>query len=497
MPRSFASSSSKENETIKAKKQRSPSVTADSDIQYPKLPNFAKKQPAPASDKRKSKRNAYDYDDNIDDDSTYSIPTLSRSLTTSSTGSLEEATSKARIAPTSSTITPKIRRMPEDNKIDQAHEASSCARTPTVSKAIKRGSSAIKPGQDPPQTVRKTSQSEKDIANDAEPRRMRSSSPAIDRRKAARKAKPAAKEKVYSSGSAAYDGSEHKTGVASSSSKSRQDYPQDRRPLTEKAALPSSSKNRKDTAVNVPAYKTKGKGRITDLTSSSPEKSRPITLSSSLHNGINEQDEDSVVVATSSTLREPSRSTYGAPSKAPVSSSVLEAMYTRPVDRGKPSPVFKTKSPKKDQRQAKSDSDRPRAKPAAKPPARPMEYPAPESSSQPRRLATSNTSPKKRAVEVVVEASPAFKKRANGLVKSEVREDEERRTKRRSVEREIQRSDSPFEQTQALWRKAAIGDSFDLDYDVKMEESDSDTDGDVRLTDFQEIGRSLFALHFR
>lgn len=466
-------------------------MTSKADLEYPKVPDSTKQGRDQGvdrpNDRYKSKANGYEYDDDIDNESTHSIPTLSESLTMSSTASLEEATSKARIAPTSVTDTPKPRAQKKELDL-HGRQVSGHHRTPSVSRAIKRGSSAVKQGGDVSRIPLKTSKNERDIAQSILNGRGRSSSPAIERRKGERRAKPAAKEEGHSRSSAARNGIEQRSDATVSSSKSKQDHSQDRTPLAEKASLPSSSKNRKEFTTSATESKTKGKGRVTDLTSSSPEKPRPITLSSSRYHGIDEENEDSLVVAPSIARVEPSR---GSSSKAPVSSLVLEEMYTQPVDRGKPSPVFRPRSHKKEERRINSSATRPRAKPAAKH-IRPMECSALEKSSQTPRPTTPTSSPRKRLVEVVIESSPSSKKRASRPVKSEVHE-EDRKSKRRSIDKEVKRSESPFEQTQVLWRKAAFRDSFDADRDVKMEESDSDSDGDVRLADIREIG--LFAYH--
>jgi hypothetical protein len=115
-----------------------------------------------------------------------------------------------------------------------------------------------------------------------------------------------------------------------------------------------------------------------------------------------------------------------------------------------------------------------------------------EISGKPSQFNTPRGSPSKRTVEVVVHTSPLSSKKRSDRPESNLHPDTDRKIKRRSEEKEIQtrlqRSDSPPEQTQILWRKAAASDSFDFDLDAKMEESDSDSDGDVPLADYKETG---------
>jgi len=443
---------------------------------------------------KKAKNRKYEYEDDLN--SMSPVSALSQSLTNSSTTSLEEATSKARIATNSVKHTPNTQRMVKqaglESKSREPPPAYNNSRTPTVSKAIKSASSAVRSKDETTRTYQTSSGTYSYDKAEEDKIKLSENAPSLSRLDG-RKAKPAVTGNGTSSASRLPRDADHVPNYAFSSSLAAREATKNRLPLSDKEVRSSSSS--KNTKPAADLVDRKGKGRLTDLSTSSPEKSRPITLSSTRHINVNEEEEDSFAVAISSTVPKSSTGRYDS-SGHPVSSLRLAEECRQPVDRGKPSPVFKTKTGSSRERQPASGStSRPKALPAVQfqPEAiLPMDLTRLESSGRVSRPETPGRSPIKQKVEVLIESSPASKKRLE-RPSSKVLRDHERKSKRRSVEREVpkvERSDSPAEQTQVLWRKAAFSDSFDFEGngDIKMHESENDSDGDVPLVDYREAG---------
>lgn len=499
------STSSKENRIGNLTKQSTSKNLRKADDDYPALPKFTKTRNSQAekpSDQQKAKRKEFKYVDDMDFGDPSSASTLSHSLTHSSTASLEEATSKAKIAPSPVKRTPKTQRLLRDAEMDEKTREPAprynIGRTPTASRGIKSGPSAARVTEDVNRPVRKPSQTEAPDMPDEVTEHTRRPSPVIRPRSDARKAKPAAKVvDSMAASSISRKQSERIPYTSSSSLKATGQLSTDRQPLGERTARSSSpSKEKKGSSI---AANSKREERVTDLTTSSPEKPPAITLSSNRYTDVDEDNEDSLEVRISSTIRNPTSSGYGSSPRKPISSFRLQKQHGHSKDRGAPSPVFQSKSSKEDGTRAVQPSKgttRPRAKPAAPvlPKAiQPMDLTRLESSAEASRTASAGKSPRKRTVEVIVQSSPTSKRRTD--MSGHNRQDKQ--SKRRSVDREInhrnERSESPPDQTQILWDRAAYRSSSESDRDAKMHESDDDSDGDVRLVNYRETGKSYVA----
>lgn len=447
---------------------------------------------------------------------------MSDGISASSTTSLLDRTSRAKIH----TSSPKLDYTPNTQRALGMHvdahagrtPATSGSRTPIVGRAIKSGISASRnPYSDPPQTIKKSAKKEEhEYLPSGNSGPARSSPPPplyFEDTKPSRKARPAVTEMSTAQTVGSHRPERQRASSSSSSSHmSDSTYkPQtSRKPLADKPVISSSSKNTKANA--------KSTGTVYVEIESSPEKPRqssstsrkaapvhspvklPITMSSSQHAGIDEDEVESFVIADSSTIRHVNID--GKKARAPIKTLDIQSKVDK-ASRGQPSLV--AGKDRLDRPTIDSSTQRRKAPSAVKAPkaanGQQTKQEGHREYSGGSRPTTPGKSSRRGEVESVDAPAVSPRKRLNRPEPSkDDSKKEERCKKRRSVEREeeeqddtltLRHSGSPFEATQYLWNQAARSHGRSVpDFNMSLGLED-DSDDDVPLTDFEEKGKLL------